>query len=117
MKKWIWALVINMGIALASVANAAWDNGAVSGTRITDITVLQDGSFYVKFDKDICDPGVNKVGYVYLGQEPNGVSQTQAGVDMMLRTATAAYLSGRPVTVYADDSGSAWGCHMGAIKF
>lgn len=96
----------------------AWDS-TVTGVTILKITALQDGSFYIQADKDLCDSGAdNRIGFVYNGTTLNGGAQpwTERGANMLLSVATAAQLSGRTVTVYADDSGSNWGCRMGAIR-
>ncbi len=95
----------------------AWDS-TVTGVTILKITALQDGSFYIQADKDLCDPSAdNRIGFVYNGTTLNGGAQpwTERGANMMLSVATAAQLSGRTVTVYADNS-TGWGCRMGAIR-
>ncbi|MAQ13366.1 MAG: hypothetical protein CMN30_01000 [Sandaracinus sp.] len=95
---------------------SAWD-ASVYAVTIESIVVHQDGSFYIEADKDLCDPGVNnKIGYVYVGTNIDGHSWTAEGARMMLSTAQAAFLSGRTVTVLADNSGSNWGCQMGGIR-
>jgi hypothetical protein len=95
----------------------AWDNGGVD-TFIEDITVQQNGTFYIYAKHDLCDGGaINKVGYVYDNTTLNGgVVQNNEGTKMMLSTALSAHMAGKQVRVYADDSGTGWGCKMGAIK-
>ncbi|WP_444956799.1 hypothetical protein [Microbulbifer sp. ZKSA002] len=105
-----------MSAIVSMNAVAAWDNGGVE-TSITDITVLQDGSFYISTADDLCDDGeVNKTGNVYLGKSAGGLTQSPEGVSMLLSTALSAQMAGKRVKIYADDSGSNWGCLMGAIK-
>ena len=93
----------------------AWDNGGVNNVTIERVVMQQDGTFYIEADRDLCDSGDNRVGYVYKDVTLEGRPWTQEGAEMMLSTAMAAHLSGRTVTVYADNSGSRWGCQMGAI--
>ena len=108
--------VIAILILCSNVASAEWDNGGISNAKVRSVVTLIDGSFYVHFDKDICDGGaVNKVGFVYVNTSPNGVSWSKEGASMLLRTALAAKLSGKSTKVYADDSGTGWGCKMGAL--
>ena len=107
-------------IALFALSNnsvfSGWDNDGVVA-KIVAITILQNGAFYVHADKDICDIGVvNKVGYVYKGKTPNGIAQTTEGINMMLSIALSAHATETPVKLFADDSGSDYGCHLGAIK-
>lgn len=95
---------------------SAWDNGGVIA-NVLSVTVLQNGTFYIITDKDICDGGeVNKVAYVYKGAQPNGVEQTSEGIRMMLSIALTAQATQKKVQLFADDSGSARGCKLGAIK-
>ena len=102
----------------AATVRAEWANGGISGARVVEVTTQQDGHFYVLFDRDICDGGgvVNRIGSVNKDLSPNGVAWTKEGATMILRVALAAKLSGNTVKVYADNSGSRWGCRMGALK-
>jgi hypothetical protein len=95
----------------------AWDNGGVA-TTIEAVTVMQDGTFYINAVEDICDSTVNKVAYVYNGTILNDgkVNQTLNGTNMLLSTALSAQASSKKVVLYADDSGTWWGCRLGAIK-
>jgi len=95
---------------------SAWDNGGVIAI-IQSVTVLQNGTFYIITDKDICDGGeINKVAYVYKEAKPNGIEQTSEGIKMMLSIALTAQATQKKVQLFADDSGSARGCKLGAIK-
>ena len=97
-------------------AFAEWDNGGISNVKVLSVTTLIDGSFYVYVDKDICDGGaVNKIGYVYVNSSPNGIIWSKEGASMLLKTALAAKLSGKSTKVFANDSGTGWGCKMGAL--
>jgi len=117
MKKYFIAITfLAYSIFSTSFAFAEWDNGGISNVKVRNVTTLIDGSFYVHFDKDICDDGVvNKVGYVYVNSSPNGVTWSKEGASMLLRTALAAKLSGKSTKVFANDSGTGWGCKMGAL--
>ncbi|WP_444933908.1 hypothetical protein [Microbulbifer sp. JTAC008] len=108
-----FSLVASM---LASGTASAWDNSGII-TKIKDVTVLQNGAFYITAEDDLCDASeVNKTGYVYPNQAAGGISQIPEGVSMLLSTALSAQVSGKQVAIYSDDSGSEWGCKMGAIK-
>lgn len=112
-------LLAGLSLLLLPVFAFAWNNSGISAVKIERVVVLQDGTFYVHADKDLCDSGTaNKIGYVYKTTTLNEgkVEWTKEGADMMLRVAVAAKLSGASVTVYADDSGAGWGCRMGAIS-
>lgn len=113
MKHTIVSLALLLSLLTATSA-FAWDNGGVDA-KIVSVVALMDGQFYVHSDTDICDNGDNKVGYVYKGVTAGGVTWSQEGAVMMLKTALSAKLSGSTVRIYADDSGSRWGCLMGAI--
>ena len=117
MKRLIATLTFLACCTYGTAVFADWDNGGISDAQIETIVVKQDGEFYIRFDKDICDGGgvVNKVGYVYRDLKPNDVNWSQEGAEMMLRLALAAKLSGKSVKVYADHSGTRWGCRMGAL--
>lgn len=94
----------------------AWDNSGIK-TIIKDVTVLQDGSFYVTAKDDVCDGGSdNKNAKVYLGKAAGGLSQTTNGVNMLLSIALTAQTTQSVVTLYADDSRGEWACLLGAIK-
>ncbi|AJR05711.1 hypothetical protein C9J03_00965 [Photobacterium gaetbulicola] len=94
----------------------SWDNGGVN-TYINNVTVLQDGEFYVDVTDDICGEASNKrVGYVFKNATPNSINQSEAGVSMLLSTALTAQTTQSPVRIYADNGNGAWACKMGAIK-
>ena len=115
----IFRLLLASFMTLIFPINAsAWDNKGVHNVTINRVVTLQSGEFYVVTDSDLCDGGRNPVGFVYPGNNLNDgkTSWTQAGSDMILSVALSARLSGHKVTIYADDSGSLWGCRMGAIS-
>lgn len=95
---------------------ADWDNGGISNVKIKSIVTLIDGAFYFHTDKDLCDGGAeNKVGYVHNNLKVSTIDWSKEGSNMLLKVALSAKLSGKLVRVYADDSGSKWGCRVGAI--
>lgn len=111
-------LLLTIGLVLVAgrVSAASWDNGGVI-TTIQAITVLQNGNFYLRTNDDLCDAGtVNRVAYVYEGLEPAGIKQVPEGVNRMLSLAITAKARDTKVKIFADDSGSFYGCRMGAIQ-
>lgn len=99
---------------LSNVASA-WDNHGIE-TFIQEVTVLQNGRFYITAKDDLCDAGVNKIGVVNPGVAISGVTQTKEGVNMLLSVVLAAQMSNKKVKIYTDNSNGTWGCRMGAIS-
>lgn len=94
---------------------SAWDNHGIE-TFIQEVTVLQNGRFYITAKDDLCDAGVNKIGVVNPGVTFPDVTQTKEGVNMLLSVALAAQMSNKKVKVFSNNSNGTWGCRMGAIS-
>jgi|GEM_PF-4781001 len=95
----------------------AWD-GTAAG-RVGDIFVSGKGGVYFNLEGSpaLCASGGtdNTIGLIYVPQQTDPEQVDREGGKAMLALVTSAKLSGKTVTVFANN-GTIWGCNVGAIE-